>query len=150
MLHQARRNNEGLGVSGALIVLDELRHFSLAAERCNVTQSALSRSIQALEQELDVRLVDRDGKRNTLTAYGALVRLDISGRDTLAIYGQGPVGLSATLLGKAMGARVIAAASTAAESQVANRQSLSWLRVGRISFAASETSRLSTTWFSCT
>jgi threonine dehydrogenase-like Zn-dependent dehydrogenase len=35
-------------------------------------------------------------------------KLDVSGRDTLAIYGQGPVGLSATLLGKAMGARVIA------------------------------------------
>ncbi len=44
----------------------------------------------------------------TGTAYGALKRLDVSGRDTLAIFGQGPVGLSATLLGKAMGARVIA------------------------------------------
>jgi threonine dehydrogenase-like Zn-dependent dehydrogenase len=44
----------------------------------------------------------------TGTAYGALKRLDISGRDTLAVFGQGPVGLSATLLGKAMGARVIA------------------------------------------
>ena len=44
----------------------------------------------------------------TGTAYGALVRLGVSGRDTLAVYGQGPVGLSATLLGKAMGARVIA------------------------------------------
>jgi threonine dehydrogenase-like Zn-dependent dehydrogenase len=38
----------------------------------------------------------------------ALKRLDVSGRDTLAIYGQGPVGLSATMLGKAMGARIIA------------------------------------------
>jgi threonine dehydrogenase-like Zn-dependent dehydrogenase len=44
----------------------------------------------------------------TGTAYGALVRLDVSGRDTLAVFGQGPVGLSATLLGVAMGARVIA------------------------------------------
>ena len=44
----------------------------------------------------------------TGTAYGALKRLDVSGRDTLAIFGQGPVGLSATLLGRAMGARVIA------------------------------------------
>lgn len=42
------------------------------------------------------------------TAYMALKKLDISGRDTIAIYGQGPVGLSATLLGKAMGARIIA------------------------------------------
>jgi threonine dehydrogenase-like Zn-dependent dehydrogenase len=44
----------------------------------------------------------------TGTAWGALKRLDVSGRDTLAIFGQGPVGLSATLLGKAMGARVVA------------------------------------------
>lgn len=44
----------------------------------------------------------------TGTAYLALKRLDVSGRDTLAVFGQGPVGLSATMLGKAMGARVIA------------------------------------------
>ena len=43
----------------------------------------------------------------TGTAYAALTRLGVSGRDTLAVYGQGPVGLSATLLGRAMGARVI-------------------------------------------
>lgn len=44
----------------------------------------------------------------TGTAYMALKRLDVSGRDTLAVYGQGPVGLSATLLGRAMGARIVA------------------------------------------
>jgi threonine dehydrogenase-like Zn-dependent dehydrogenase len=44
----------------------------------------------------------------TGTAYQALRRLDVSGRDTLAVFGQGPVGLSATMLGVAMGARVIA------------------------------------------
>ena len=44
----------------------------------------------------------------TGTAYGALKRIDVSGRDTLAVFGQGPVGLSATMLGSAMGARVIA------------------------------------------
>ena len=44
----------------------------------------------------------------TGTAYMALRRLDVSGRDTLAIFGQGPVGLSGTMLGKAMGARIIA------------------------------------------
>src|SRR5881296_2551261 len=44
----------------------------------------------------------------TGTAYGALKRLGVSGRDTLAVFGQGPVGLSATMLGRAMGARVIA------------------------------------------
>jgi threonine dehydrogenase-like Zn-dependent dehydrogenase len=44
----------------------------------------------------------------TGTAYSALKRLDVSGRDTLAIFGQGPVGLAATQLACAMGARVIA------------------------------------------
>jgi len=42
------------------------------------------------------------------TAYAALCRLGISGRDTLVIVGQGPVGLSATMLATAMGAQVIA------------------------------------------
>jgi threonine dehydrogenase-like Zn-dependent dehydrogenase len=44
----------------------------------------------------------------TGTAYSALKRLDVSGRDTLAVFGQGPVGLAATQLATAMGARVIA------------------------------------------
>ncbi len=44
----------------------------------------------------------------TGTAYAALRRMHIAGGDTLAVFGQGPVGLSATVLGVAMGARVIA------------------------------------------
>lgn len=44
----------------------------------------------------------------TGTAYGALLRLDVSARDTIAIVGQGPVGLSATQFAAKMGARVIA------------------------------------------
>jgi threonine dehydrogenase-like Zn-dependent dehydrogenase len=44
----------------------------------------------------------------TGTAYGALRRMNLSGRDTIAVVGQGPVGLSATQLAAAMGARVIA------------------------------------------
>jgi threonine dehydrogenase-like Zn-dependent dehydrogenase len=44
----------------------------------------------------------------TGTAYGALRRMHLAGGDSLAVFGQGPVGLSATLLGTAMGARVIA------------------------------------------
>src|SRR3989442_11359715 len=38
----------------------------------------------------------------------AVNRLDFCGPDTLGMFGQGPVGLSATVLGVAMGARVIA------------------------------------------
>jgi threonine dehydrogenase-like Zn-dependent dehydrogenase len=44
----------------------------------------------------------------TGTAFSALRRMDLSGADTIAIVGQGPVGLSATQLAVAMGARVIA------------------------------------------
>lgn len=44
----------------------------------------------------------------TGTAWGALKRLNIQGGETIAIFGQGPVGLSATQLASAMGARVIA------------------------------------------
>ncbi len=44
----------------------------------------------------------------TGTAYQALRRMNLAGGDTIAIVGQGPVGLSATQLAVAMGARVIA------------------------------------------
>ena len=44
----------------------------------------------------------------TGTAWNGLKKMDISGRDTVAIFGQGPVGLSGTLSAKAMGSRVIA------------------------------------------
>jgi len=44
----------------------------------------------------------------TGTAWGALKRLELTGSDSLAVFGQGPVGLSATILGKAFGAHVTA------------------------------------------
>src|SRR4051794_3211678 len=44
----------------------------------------------------------------TGTAWGALHRLGLQGDHTIAIFGQGPVGLAATQLASAMGARVIA------------------------------------------
>lgn len=44
----------------------------------------------------------------TGTAYGALQRLDAKNGNTIVLVGQGPVGLSATMLGAAMGLRVIA------------------------------------------
>jgi threonine dehydrogenase-like Zn-dependent dehydrogenase len=60
---------------------------------------------------LDERLTFAAGAAiscGTGTAWGAFERMGLTGRDTLAIFGQGPVGLSATLLAKAQGARVIA------------------------------------------
>ena len=49
----------------------------------------------------------------TGTAYGALRRMHLAGGSTLAVFGQGPVGVSATLLGAKMGARVIAVETNA-------------------------------------
>jgi threonine dehydrogenase-like Zn-dependent dehydrogenase len=45
---------------------------------------------------------------NAGTAFSSLNKLHPSGLDTVAIFGQGPVGLAGTLFAKAMGARVIA------------------------------------------
>jgi len=44
----------------------------------------------------------------TGTAYGALRRMKMEGGGVIAVFGQGPVGLSATMIAKAMGAEVIA------------------------------------------
>jgi DNA-binding transcriptional LysR family regulator len=54
----------------AMIALDDLRHFSLAAERCHVTQSALSQMVGKLERDVNLRLVDRDRRRVILTPDG--------------------------------------------------------------------------------
>ncbi len=55
------------------LALAETGSFSRAAEKLHITQSALSRSIQALEEELGGPLVDRIGKRNELTPLGQSV-----------------------------------------------------------------------------
>ena len=57
----------------------------------------------------------------TGTAYGALRRMKIAGGDTLAVFGQGPVGVSATVLGVAMGARVIAIETSAERMKLAEQ-----------------------------
>jgi threonine dehydrogenase-like Zn-dependent dehydrogenase len=57
----------------------------------------------------------------TGTAYGALRRMHLAGGSTLAVFGQGPVGLSATLLGAKMGARVIAVETNAQRRALAKQ-----------------------------
>jgi LysR family transcriptional regulator, hydrogen peroxide-inducible genes activator len=56
-----------------LAVADEL-HFSRAAEKCNVTQPALSRAIQQLEIELGGQLIHRERQWTHLTELGQMVR----------------------------------------------------------------------------
>jgi DNA-binding transcriptional LysR family regulator len=55
------------------LALAETGSFSRAAEKLHITQSALSRSIQVLEEELGGPLVDRIGKKNELTPLGQSV-----------------------------------------------------------------------------
>lgn len=56
-----------------LLALADTGSFSRAAEKLHITQSALSRSIQALEDDLGGPLVDRVGKKNELTPLGRSV-----------------------------------------------------------------------------
>jgi threonine dehydrogenase-like Zn-dependent dehydrogenase len=49
------------------------------------------------------------------TAYEALLRLDVSGRDQLLVTGLGPVGLAAAMMGRAMGASPVIGTDPSAE-----------------------------------
>ena len=53
-----------------LLALADTGSFSRAAEKLFITQSALSRSIQSLEDDLGGKVLDRIGKRNELTPLG--------------------------------------------------------------------------------
>jgi DNA-binding transcriptional LysR family regulator len=53
-----------------LLALADTGSFSRAAEKLFITQSALSRSIQNLEEDLGGKVLDRIGKRNELTPLG--------------------------------------------------------------------------------
>lgn len=52
------------------IALEETRSFTAAANKNFITQSAVSHSIKSLEKQLDCALIERMGKRITLTPYG--------------------------------------------------------------------------------
>lgn len=56
-----------------LLSLVEHAHFGRAAEAPNISQPALTKSIQALESELGVALLDRKRGALGLTVFGELV-----------------------------------------------------------------------------
>ncbi|MGJ4997224.1 LysR family transcriptional regulator [Bradyrhizobium sp. HKCCYLR20261] len=70
-----------------LVYLAEERHFARAAKRAHVTQSALSRSLQSLEDSAGMRLFDRSSRSVEITAVGerlvARARALLSGADDL-------------------------------------------------------------------
>ena len=53
-----------------LLAVAETGSFSRAGEAQHISQSALSRSIQVLEDDVGGKLIDRGGKRNELTPLG--------------------------------------------------------------------------------
>ena len=56
------------------VVAAEMGNLTAAARRLNVTQSALSRQIQKLEEQLGVTLLDRNGRRVRISAEGEALR----------------------------------------------------------------------------
>lgn len=53
-----------------ILSLNRYRHFAKAAEACGVTQSTMSIAIQKLEDELDIKIFDRDTHPVSVTPIG--------------------------------------------------------------------------------
>jgi LysR family hydrogen peroxide-inducible transcriptional activator len=53
-----------------VLAVAEYRNFTLAAEKCFVTQPTLSMQIQKIEEELDIQIFDRSKKPIQLTEIG--------------------------------------------------------------------------------
>jgi LysR family hydrogen peroxide-inducible transcriptional activator len=80
----------------------ELNHFGRAAERCGVSQPALSEQIRKLEDHLGVPFFERTRRRVAITPQGAILLLQVErilteARHFLAMSGQGSQGLTGLL-----------------------------------------------------
>jgi LysR family transcriptional regulator, hydrogen peroxide-inducible genes activator len=80
----------------------ELNHFGRAAERCGVSQPALSEQIRKLEAHLGVPFFERTRRRVAITPQGAVLlaqvgRILIEARYLTAMSGQGHADLSGLL-----------------------------------------------------
>ena len=53
-----------------IVAIDDYKHFGKAAEACGLTQSTLSLMVKKLEEELDVRIFDRDAHPVVPTEIG--------------------------------------------------------------------------------
>lgn len=52
--------------------LVELKNYKETATKLNISQSALSKAIKTLEEELDIQLFEKSGKKNHLNKYGKI------------------------------------------------------------------------------
>jgi len=80
----------------------ELSHFGRAAERCGVSQPALSEQIRKLEAHLGVPFFERTRRQAAITPQGAVLLVQVErilteARHFLAMSGQGQEGLSGPL-----------------------------------------------------
>lgn len=91
----------------SLVAVAETESFTKAADRLGVTQSAISHSIRALEAQLECTLVERSGKRVSLSQEGmvllrrfrgALGELEKAGEELAVLrrWGQGRLRVGAT------------------------------------------------------
>ncbi len=55
------------------LAVDKTRHFKQAAERCSVSQSALSTAISELESQLKTQIFERNNKKVLVTPVGAMI-----------------------------------------------------------------------------
>ena len=56
-----------------IIAIDQYRHFGKAAEACDLTQPTLSLMVKKMEEELDIRIFDREAHPVTPTEIGRKV-----------------------------------------------------------------------------
>ncbi len=71
---RVKRLNDFSGrLLGAFLSLVDTGQFKVAAERCNVSQSAFSQMISRLEEQLGTRLFDRDTRKVSLTPEGRML-----------------------------------------------------------------------------
>ncbi len=59
------------------LAVSETLNFTRAAELCNVSQPALTKAIQRLEEEMGAELIRREGRRSHLTTAGKLLRHEL-------------------------------------------------------------------------
>ena len=76
------RNPITIEVLETLDAIDRRGSFAKAAEELNKVTSAVSYAVQKLEEQLDIALFQRQGRRSVLTPAGRLILAE--GRDILA------------------------------------------------------------------